>query len=92
MDVIMNGWGPSDEGFATREATINDAVDWARLELKLMSTRKSNEFCVDCDEPIPVRRQNAVPGCLRCVDCQSKHDSIVKGYYNRRGSKDSQLR
>ena len=26
--------------------------------------------CADCDEPIPVARRQAVPGCTRCVDCQ----------------------
>lgn len=25
----MNGWGPSDDGFATREATIADGIEWA---------------------------------------------------------------
>ncbi|QYN80550.1 putative zinc-finger containing protein [Kosakonia phage Kc304] len=88
----MNGWGPSDEGFATREAVVNDAVDWARLELELASKRESAEFCEECDEPIPLARRKAVPGCLLCVECQSKADNVVKSYYNRRGSKDSQLR
>ncbi|MDW7643436.1 MAG: TraR/DksA family transcriptional regulator [Desulfuromonadales bacterium] len=26
--------------------------------------------CVDCDEPIPEKRLQASPGCIRCVDCQ----------------------
>lgn len=88
----MNGWGPSDEGFATREATISDAVEWARLELELSSKRESKEFCEDCDESIPKARRLASPGCSRCVACQGSHDAVVKSYYNRRGSKDSQLR
>lgn len=29
----MNGWGPSDDGFATKEAVIKDAIEWARLSL-----------------------------------------------------------
>lgn len=88
----MNGWGPSDEGFAARESTINDAVDWARLELELQSKRESEEFCEECDEPIPEARRIAVKGCTHCVACQRKRDSVVKSYVNRRGSKDSQLR
>lgn len=88
----MNGWGPSDEGFATREATVSDAVDWARLELELSSKRESEEFCVDCDDEIPEKRRLLVKGCQRCVSCQSKHDKIHTSAYNRRGSKDSQLR
>ena len=88
----MNGWGPSDEGFATREATINDAIDWARHELKIGQNRVSKLFCIDCDEEIPQKRREYVKGVQYCVACQSKHDIINKSYYNRRGSKDSQLR
>lgn len=90
----MNGWGPSDEGFATREATVNDAIDWARLQLEVQSKQESAEFCEDdtCGEPIPELRRSLVKGCKYCVHCQSKHDKITMSAYNRRGSKDSQLR
>lgn len=90
----MNGWGPSDEGFATREATINDAVDWARLQLEIQKKTPSAEFCEDdmCGEPIPQMRRELVPGVKYCVHCQSKYDNITLSTYNRRGSKDSQLR
>ncbi|AHY25074.1 DksA-like zinc-finger protein [Pectobacterium bacteriophage PM2] len=88
----MNGWGPSDEGFATREATINDAIEWARLELELSSKRESNEFCDECGEEIPMARRKASKGCKYCVFCQEKQDKAIFSYYNRRGSKDSQLR
>ena len=30
----------------------------------------SAEFCVDCDEPIPLLRQQKVEGCQTCIDCQ----------------------
>lgn len=88
----MNGWGPSDEGFATREATIKDAIDWARNELKISSMRESNHYCDECDEEIPEQRRIAVKGVKYCICCQEKHDKKIKSYYNRRGSKDSQLR
>lgn len=88
----MNGWGPSDEGFATREATISDAVEWARLNLELASRRESAEYCQECDEEIPVARQVLVKGVQYCICCQEKYDKINTSYYNRRGSKDSQLR
>lgn len=88
----MNGWGPSDEGFATREAVIDDAVSWARLELELASKRVSEEFCLDCDDEIPELRREKVKGVKYCVYCQEKHDIMTTSYYNRRGSKDSQLR
>lgn len=33
--------------------------------------KKSLSECVDCGEPIPGLRREAVPGCTRCVGCQS---------------------
>ncbi|QQM13868.1 hypothetical protein CPT_Morttis_131 [Acinetobacter phage Morttis] len=88
----MNGWGPNDPVFETNKATIDDAIDWARLELELQSKRESNEFCDDCGDEIPQRRREVVKGVKYCIGCQPAHDAEHKSYYNRRGSKDSQLR
>lgn len=30
----------------------------------------SAQFCADCDEPIPLLRQQKVEGCQTCVECQ----------------------
>lgn len=30
----------------------------------------SSRVCLDCGEPIPIERQQAVVGCFRCVTCQ----------------------
>ena len=30
----------------------------------------SAQFCEDCDEPIPLLRQQAIQGCAPCVSCQ----------------------
>ena len=27
--------------------------------------------CIECGEKIPLARQNAVPGCIRCIYCQT---------------------
>ena len=35
-----------------------------------LSAAVSAEFCVDCDEPIPLPRQQAIQGCETCVECQ----------------------
>ena len=50
--------------------------------------------CEECDAPIPAARRKAVPGVRLCVACQEGHDEENRsaGLYNRRGSKDSQLR
>jgi len=48
----------------------------------------------ECNEPIPRARRDAVPGVRLCVACQAESDKnrLVHSGYNRRGSKDSQLR
>jgi phage/conjugal plasmid C-4 type zinc finger TraR family protein len=50
--------------------------------------------CEECDAPIPEARRQAVPGVRLCVSCQATHDQEQAAFssYNRRGSKDSQLR
>ncbi|WP_338806876.1 TraR/DksA C4-type zinc finger protein [Pseudomonas chlororaphis] len=30
----------------------------------------SAEWCVDCDEPIPLLRRQTIEGCQTCVSCQ----------------------
>lgn len=34
------------------------------------SSRVSAEFCADCDDAIPVLRQQTIAGCQTCVSCQ----------------------
>ncbi|MFZ6675394.1 TraR/DksA C4-type zinc finger protein [Undibacterium sp. Xuan67W] len=34
----------------------------------------SNVLCSDCDEPIPMRRRHAMPGCQCCIDCQTRRE------------------
>ena len=50
--------------------------------------------CVECDEPIPEARRQAVPGVKLCIECQRGRDArpVARGGINRRGSKDSQLK
>jgi phage/conjugal plasmid C-4 type zinc finger TraR family protein len=73
------------------DATIEDAVSRARDQ---MPRGKSLANCEECDALIPQARQEAVPGVRLCVKCQSERDkeAVTLGGYNRRGSKDSQLR
>ena len=73
------------------DATIEDAVSHARDRLP---RGESLESCEHCDAPIPLARRDAVPGVRLCVGCQEKVDkeAVTRSGYNRRGSKDSQLR
>jgi len=73
------------------DATVEDAINRARSNLP---KGESLHNCEECDAVIPEARREAVPGVRLCVSCQAEHDkqqASVSGY-NRRGSKDSQLR
>ncbi|GAA0485709.1 MULTISPECIES: DksA/TraR family C4-type zinc finger protein [Tatumella] len=88
---MAGGW--SDDGAVNKQidATVEDAVARARDHL---GHGESAWFCEQCGEPIPDARRKALAGVRYCVSCQSKmdkQDEIHSGY-NRRGSKDSQLR
>jgi phage/conjugal plasmid C-4 type zinc finger TraR family protein len=73
------------------DATVEDAVSRARDQIP---KGESLTHCEECNKPIPPARREAVPGVRLCVACQSEHDAEEKAVsgYNRRGSKDSQLR
>ena len=49
-------------------------VSLQNIHNKVNSTVESEEFCIECDEEIPLARREAVKGCKRCVTCQSKID------------------
>ncbi|MFK8054261.1 MAG: DksA/TraR family C4-type zinc finger protein [Woeseiaceae bacterium] len=73
------------------DATIADAIDRARDRLP---KGDSLTHCEACDAEIPEARRVAVPGVRFCIACQASQDEQNKAHalYNRRGSKDSQLR
>lgn len=73
------------------DASIEDAVTRARRQIP---EGESLTRCEECDLAIPEARRIALPGVRLCVSCQSAHDAEAEKFsaYNRRGSKDSQLR
>ncbi|MDX1381231.1 MAG: DksA/TraR family C4-type zinc finger protein [Xanthomonadales bacterium] len=73
------------------DASVEDAVERARRRLP---RGESARHCRECGKPIPEARRQAVPGVRLCVACQEAADREERpgGGYNRRGSKDSQLR
>jgi phage/conjugal plasmid C-4 type zinc finger TraR family protein len=73
------------------DATVEDAIKHARDQLP---RGESLTNCEECGKPIPQARRKAIPGVRLCVACQAEEDKKVKTVsgYNRRGSKDSQLR
>ena len=87
---MAGGWTRDGAVQDQIDDTVKDAVEAARAR---MPHGPSAEFCDECDEPIPLRRRDALPGVRTCVACQAKRDSLVRhSAINRRGSKDSQLR
>ena len=73
------------------DASINDAIQHAKDRLPQGQGAKN---CDECGEPIPKARRQALPGVRLCIACQTQADESHKlqAGYNRRGSKDSQLR
>ncbi len=73
------------------DATVEDAVKRARDRLP---HGESLTNCEECGNAIPAARREAVPGVRLCVPCQAEQDkkTVNVSGYNRRGSKDSQLR
>ena len=89
--VVAGGFAKDGAVQEQIDATIEDAISRARDQLPQGESRTN---CAECDEVIPDARRAAVPGVRLCVACQEKHDKEVVDHsgYNRRGSKDSQLR
>lgn len=73
------------------DASIDDAISSVRRRLP---KGESQSHCDECGAEIPQARRNAVPGVRYCIACQEQLDANDKtaALYNRRGSKDSQLR
>ena len=73
------------------DASIEDAIQRARSRLP---HGESLSQCEECSETIPEARRKAVPGVHLCISCQEAEDKkqVNTSGYNRRGSKDSQLR
>ena len=88
---MATGWAGDGAVQDQIDATVEDAIRRARSKLP---TGPGRMHCEECDAPIPEARRKAVPGVRLCVACQEAEDREegVRSGYNRRGSKDSQLR
>jgi phage/conjugal plasmid C-4 type zinc finger TraR family protein len=88
---MATGWAGDGAVQDQIDATVKDGIKRVRSKLP---TGPGLTRCEECDVKIPVARRKAVPGVRLCVSCQEARDAeegAVSGY-NRRGSKDSQLR
>ena len=88
---MATGWAGDGAVQEQIDATVKDAIERARAKL---ATGPGSTHCQECGQAIPEARRKAVAGVRHCVACQEELDRQAQGAagYNRRGSKDSQLR
>lgn len=89
---MATGWAGDGAVQDQIDATVKDAIERARSQLP---KGESLKHCEEYDAPIPEARRKAVPGVRLCIACQRLRDEEeghASAGYNRRGSKDSQLR
>lgn len=88
---MATGWAGDGAVQEQIDATIKDGISRAQSRL---SQGPSLSHCAECGASIPEARRKALPGVRLCLACQDAADREANQFsgYNRRGSKDSQLR
>jgi phage/conjugal plasmid C-4 type zinc finger TraR family protein len=89
---MATGWAHEGAVQEQIDATIKDAIDRAKSQLP---SGPGLSHCAECGQEIPEARRAAIAGVRLCIDCQQAADETQQtssSGYNRRGSKDSQLR
>jgi len=88
---MATGWAGDGAVQDQIDATVKDGINRARSKLP---QGPGLTHCEECGVEIPQARRDAVPGVRLCIACQEAHDAEEAAFagYNRRGSKDSQLR
>jgi phage/conjugal plasmid C-4 type zinc finger TraR family protein len=88
---MASGWAGDGAVQDQIDATIKDGVTRA---VSRLPKGPSLSHCEECGAEIPDARRQAIPGVRLCVRCQEEEDREEAAFagYNRRGSKDSQLR
>lgn len=88
---MANGWAGDGAVQEQIEDSVNNEVRRARQNVPC---GESLLYCEECGEEIPEGRRRALPGVRLCVECQAEADKRqhAVSLYNRRGSKDSQLK
>jgi phage/conjugal plasmid C-4 type zinc finger TraR family protein len=92
MEGLMAGGFAKDGAVQEQiDASLEDEVN--RVRGRLPRGESAHE-CHECGGSIPEARRKAIPGVRLCVPCQETVDEEQAAFtgYNRRGSKDSQLR
>ncbi len=88
---MAGGWAQDGAVQEQIDASVSDEIARAK---SCLPQGESLTHCQECDAEIPPARRKAVPGVRLCIACQTAEEatqSTASGF-NRRGSKDSQLR
>lgn len=85
------GWAGDNAVNDQIRDSITDEIKRVRAALP---KGKSLDYCEECGDKIPDARREALPGVRLCIECQEDMDKLSRRtqIYNRKGSKDSQLR
>lgn len=88
---MATGWAGDGAVQDQIDATVKDAIERAKSQLP---SGPGLTHCEQCGAEIPELRRQAIAGVRLCVACQEAEDKEAATFsgYNRRGSKDSQLR
>lgn len=88
---MATGWAQDGAVQEQIDATVKDGIKRAQSRLP---QGPSLTHCAQCNAEISAERRAALPGVRLCVPCQESEDrrAVASAGYNRRGSKDSQLR
>lgn len=88
---MATGWANDGAVQEQIDSTVEDAVQRARSRL---GQGDSLTHCEECGARIAEARRQALRGVRLCIHCQTELDKREANFsgYNRRGSKDSQLR
>jgi phage/conjugal plasmid C-4 type zinc finger TraR family protein len=88
---MATGWAAEGAVQDQIDATVKDGIERAKSRLP---NGPGLMHCEECDNEIPAARRAVIPGVRLCLPCQDAQDREAERFsgYNRRGSKDSQLR
>lgn len=89
---MATGWAREGAVQEQIDSTVAEGVERARR--RLAQAGESLTHCEECGDEIPQRRREAIAGVRLCVACQEAADAEQRDAsgFNRRASKDSQLR
>ena len=88
---MATGWAGDGAVQDQIDATVKDGINRAQSRLP---QGPGLTHCAHCGKAIPEARRAAIAGVRLCIECQDAADRESQQFsgYNRRGSKDSQLR